>query len=65
MAVNRVYAGKNVTLPYLKAKAQTASRTTNFALSGDPVVIGQIPGVALEDADTTTGKTVVQVDGAL
>lgn len=32
-------------------------------VSGDPVVVGQIPGVALTDRDTTTGKATVQMDG--
>lgn len=42
--------------PLVKAIAQTASRTSNGALSGDPVIIGTepagIPGVAVKDADS-------------
>jgi predicted RecA/RadA family phage recombinase len=62
MAKYRLFAGANLTLPLTKATAQTAARTSNGALSGDPVVIGQIPGVALIDADSSQ-KTVVQYDG--
>src|SRR3990167_1115685 len=62
MALNRKFAGNNTTLPLTKATAQTAARTSNGALAGDPVVIGQIPGVALIDADSSQ-KTVVQIDG--
>ena len=62
MAVNRLFAGLNQTLPLALAIAQTAARTSNHALSGDPVRIGQIPGVALLDANSS-GKTVIQIDG--
>lgn len=62
MATNRKFPGKEQTLPLLKAIAQTASRTSNGALSGDPVRIGQIPGVALIDCDSAQ-RTVVQIDG--
>jgi predicted RecA/RadA family phage recombinase len=62
MATNRKYPGKEQTLPLLKAIAQTAARTSNGALSGDPVRIGQIPGVAVKDADSAQ-RTVIQIDG--
>lgn len=62
MALNRKFPGKEQTLPLLKAIAQTASRTSNGALSGDPVRIGQIPGVAVIDCDANQ-RTVVQIDG--
>jgi len=62
MAINRRYPCSGLTLPLTKATAQTASRTTNFAVSGDPVVIGQIPGVAAGDADSA-GKVVPFIDG--
>lgn len=62
MAKNRKFAGNNLTLQEMKAIAQTASRTTNNAISGDPVRIGKIPGVALRDADAN-GETTVQIDG--
>ena len=62
MSVNRLYVQQNRVMPLAKATAQTAARTTNQALAGDPVVIGQIPGVALSNADAN-GKVVVQIDG--
>lgn len=62
MSVNRLYPQNNNTLPLTKAIAQTAARTSNHALSGDPVRIGTLPGAALQDADAN-GKTVVQKDG--
>ena len=62
MAANRKYGQNNWIMPNLKATAQTASRTSNHALAGDPVVIGQMSGVALDDADSG-GLTRVQRDG--
>lgn len=62
MATNRKYPGLEQTLPLLKAIAQTAARTSNGALSGDPVRIGQIPGVAVKDCDSAQ-RTVIQTDG--
>lgn len=62
MAVNRLYAQSVKTLPLIKCIAQTAARTSNHALSGDPVRIGTLTGVALLDADAN-GKTVPQIDG--
>ncbi len=62
MATYRKYPQCKKTWPDVKVIAQTASRTSNHALSNDPVVCGQKPGVALEDADSG-GKTVMQVDG--
>ena len=62
MATNRKYAQNNTVLPLVRATAQTAARTSNGALSGDPVVIGLLPGVALIDADASH-RTVVQKDG--
>jgi predicted RecA/RadA family phage recombinase len=62
MASNRLYTGKNQTLPNVVAIAQTASRTTNQPISGDPCVFGQKGGVALENVDAN-GRTVMQIDG--
>ncbi len=62
MAVDRAYAQGGIVWPNVKVTAQTASRTSNHALSGDPVICGQKPGVALDDADSG-GKTRMQVDG--
>ena len=62
MATNRKYAQSNRVTPLVKALAQTASRTSNKPLSGDPVRIGQIPGVALVSTDAN-GRVVVQLDG--
>lgn len=54
MAVNRLYAQNGLTLPNLTVPAG--------ALSGAPVVVGQLPGVLLTDADSlNTG--IIQKDG--
>lgn len=54
MAKNRVYAQTNTTYPNLPVPAST--------LSGAPMVVGQIPGVMMADADAAnTG--VMQRDG--
>lgn len=54
MALNRAYAQTNTTLPNLPVLAG--------ALSGDPMVVGQIPGVMMGNADANnTG--VMQKDG--
>ncbi len=55
MATNRVYE-KGTQL----ALACTAPATP---ASGDPVLFGQLPGVALTAEDTVTGLTTVQTDG--
>jgi hypothetical protein len=44
------------------AIAQTAARTNNEPLADDPVRIGNIPAVAISDADAD-GKCVCQEDG--
>lgn len=62
MATYRKYAQKNIVWPNVKCIAQTASRTSNRALSNDPVRCGQKPGVALDNADSG-GLTRMQVDG--
>jgi predicted RecA/RadA family phage recombinase len=62
MAVNRKFAEGNLTQTAVRLVAQTASRTNNKALSGDPVRVGQIPGVALIDADAD-GLGTMQLDG--
>jgi len=62
MATNRKYGQSDTIWPHVKVIAQTASRTSNHALSSDPVVCGQVPGVALDDADEN-GRTRMQVDG--
>lgn len=54
MATNRKYAQGNKTLPNLTVTASS--------LSGDPMVIGQIPGVLVKNADTSN-KSVMQTDG--
>lgn len=55
MATNRVYE-RGCQIPL----ACTAPTTPS---SGDPVLFGQLPGVALTDEDTVTGLTTVQTDG--
>jgi hypothetical protein len=62
MAVNRKYAQSNQRMPNVVAIAQTASRTTNQPISGDPCVLGDIPMVSLVDADSD-GRVVGQKDG--
>jgi len=62
MAVNRKYVQSEKYSPMVKCIAQTAARTNNEALSGDPVRCGQIVGVAVKPA-ITGGKTVMQMDG--
>lgn len=62
MAVDRVYAEGNITSKNLRLVSQTASRTNNIALSGDPVRVGQVPGVACSDADSD-GKAPMFLDG--
>jgi predicted RecA/RadA family phage recombinase len=63
MATNLKYKPGGVfrTSNLMKATAEDA-RASNIALSGDPVVVGQIPGVALINADTG-GKCTVAFDG--
>lgn len=60
MATNRLYAQGNRTLPPMGVTAQ--NKTGSAGLSGEPVVIGQIPGVLLSNADSL-GNGVVQRDG--
>ena len=62
MALNRVYAQQGKYLPNLLFIAQTVARTSNEPISGDPCVCGELPGVALENADAN-GRCVVQADG--
>lgn len=61
MAKNREYErALQVAVPITDAPGATA-------LSGDPVLCGQLPGVALVDADDTVandGEATVQFDGA-
>lgn len=54
MAKNRIYA-KGTNLDLVASDPATP-------VSGDPVVVGQIPGVALTD-ERSNGKTSVQMDG--
>lgn len=61
MALNRVYAEANqlVLTPTVAPGAR--------ALSGDPVLVGELPGAMLTDADNTLanrGRGTVQMDGA-
>lgn len=54
MAKNRIYEeADSLRLP---VPAETES--------GDPVVVGNIPGVAVTDRDATDGKATVDMDGA-
>lgn len=62
MALNRRFAEGNKTQTAVIVVAQTAARTNNKALSGDPVRMGQVPGVALIDADADR-KATIQLDG--
>jgi Uncharacterized conserved protein (DUF2190) len=62
MATNRNYAQGNIVWPDATVTAQGASRTSNHALANDPVVCGQLPGIALDDADSS-GSTRMQIDG--
>jgi predicted RecA/RadA family phage recombinase len=62
MATNRKFRESENTTPLIKCTAADSNPVANKALSGDPVVIGQIPGVALMAADSGL-KTVVQLDG--
>lgn len=60
MAVNRLYAQGNRTLPPSGITAQ--NKAGSAGKSGDPVLIGQIPGVLMNDADAL-GNGVMQKDG--
>lgn len=60
MAVNRLYVQGNRTLPPSGITAQ--NKAGSAGKSGDPVVIGQIPGVLMNDADSL-GNGVMQKDG--
>ena len=62
MAVNRLYAQNCKYSPNELFLAQTAARTSNEPISGDPCVMGELPGVALENADSN-GRVVAQLDG--
>jgi len=62
MATNRKYAETNTTTKLIKAIAQTASRTTNQPIAGDPCVVGKLPGVALSGVNSSA-QTVIQTDG--
>lgn len=41
----------------------TGSGTGGLVLSGDPVAVGQIPGVALTDEDSDTGEATIDTSG--
>lgn len=60
MAVNRLYAQTNTTMPNLDFTGQ--NKMGSAVKSGDPVLVGQIPGVAAADADAT-GAGVMFTDG--
>jgi predicted RecA/RadA family phage recombinase len=62
MAKDRKYPQTAQTWPNVKVIAQTAARTSNHALSGDPVICGTKPGVASADADSA-GRCVMFIDG--
>lgn len=42
---------------------QLSVAVASGTLSGDPVVLGRVPGVALKDRDATTGEATVKFDG--
>lgn len=60
MAVNRLYAQNNLTMPNLDFTGQ--NKAGSAVKSGDPVLCGQIPGVAAIDADST-GAGIMFKDG--
>lgn len=60
MAVNRLYAQGNQTMPNLDFTGQ--NKAGSAVKSGDPVVVGSIPGVAAIDADAT-GAGIMFTDG--
>lgn len=60
MAKNRKYEQGN--RPVLDVSAVNGSGTGDLVLSGDPVAVGDIPGVALVDEDAD-GLATVQTDG--
>lgn len=60
MAVNRIYAQNNKTMPNLDFTGQ--NKAGSAVKSGDPVVVGSIPGVAAIDADAT-GAGIMFTDG--
>lgn len=57
----RLYVQTNNVLPNVKVLAPDY-RTSNIALEDDPVVIGNLPAVAVNNADAN-GKTRAQKDG--
>ena len=61
MAVNRLYAQNATTMPNLDV-TPGAGAVGSAAKSGDPVVIGSIPGVLLGDAGSN-GSGIIQRDG--
>lgn len=61
MATNRKYPQSEKYSKLLKWTAAD-TRASNIAKSNDPVIRGNVPGVAMNDADTG-GKVVAQEDG--
>lgn len=61
MATNRLYAETNTTMPNMDV-IPGGGRTGAQAKSGDPVVVGQVPGVLAGDADAL-GTGVIFRDG--
>jgi hypothetical protein len=53
---------KNCTIMWTKTRTMVCTAPAT-PVSGDPVVCGQIPGVALGNEDTTDGATVCALDG--
>lgn len=47
----------------LDVSGVTGSGTGGLVLSGDPVAVGQIPGVALTDEDSDTGEATIDTSG--
>lgn len=43
--------------------AAVPTQPASGATSGSPVLVGQMPGVALTDADATSGKATIQFEG--
>lgn len=60
MATNRVF--EHGTQFEADVSSVTGTGTSGLVLSGDPVVIGQLPGVALTTEDST-GMATIQTDG--
>ncbi|MFC5744821.1 capsid cement protein [Actinomadura rugatobispora] len=61
MATNRVY--EHGTQFEANVSGVTGTGDGGLVMSGDPVVIGQLPGVALTTEDADDGMATIQTDG--